>query len=364
MNNSKRTIKGPQKAKKPVKKLNRKLWIIPSIIIGILLVVAILFDQLYESVVITVDGDKLRLDDLRYYFYTVESQTDYINQLYGGTYWDMTYNETTGATVRDMAKQEAVSAALYNEIMYREAVNKDYTLSTEESDKIATDVASMLYEQNIPVELLDKNGFTGKYLTKVFGKLALADRYRQDVVDTLDIDDAGITETIIYDDYKQYDIEYLFITTKTSDAEGNSVPMEEAAKTAAYEKLKAQYDAALTTEDWSTLIVEEEKELKYQKDNFLVNDTTFTEEFKTMMIAMENNTISNIYEDESGYYLVRMINNNSSESYDKAVTDAIKQAEDAAFQTYYTENIINEHNFKINNSAIKSLRMGNITLVN
>jgi hypothetical protein len=58
-----------------------------------------------------------------------------------------------------------------------------------------------------------------------------------------------------------------------------------------------------------------------------------------------------------------MINNNSSETYDNTVRDAIKEKEEEAFSEEYMNNILPKHSFELNNKAISNLRMGRITLV-
>ncbi len=363
MNKSKKTIKARPTQKKTLKTINRKVWLIPTIILSIVLVFAITFDQLYERVLLNIDGTKYHLDDLRYYYYDVESRYDYINQIYGGGYWDMPYDETNNYTVAQVAAQEAISTSVYNEIMYKDAVAAGYTLTSEETEKIKSDVASLMYDQGHSAKMLEENGFTGDYLTNVMGKMTLAKRYRQDLIDTLDIDDAGIKAGISKEKYRQYDIQYLFISTMTQDDAGKSVAMSEADKTAAYEKIKGVYDKALTTEDWSTLVPEGETQLRYTANNFIPGDTTYDANLKAMMMEMNNGDISNIFEAENGYYIVRMVNNNSDEAYNEAVDQAITDAEDQEFQNYYAENFLSKHDIKINEKAVKALRMGSITLI-
>lgn len=366
MNSSKKTIKGPQKQetkKKEQKKINPKILLFISILLGVILAGAILFDQLYKRPILKIDDEKYYLDDLRYYFYTVEASYDYINQMYGGNYWDMPANEAGTVTVRDTAKQEAINTALYSEIIYKEALANNYTLTSEETDKVSTEVTSLLYDQGLSEKMLKENGFTGDYLTEALTKTTLAKRYKQDVIDAQDIDDEAIKSQFKLEDYRQYDIEYLFISTQTQDTAGKSIAMNEEEKKAAYDKLKAQYDKAKATEDWSTLVPEGEEQLKYQKTNFLESDTFFEDEFEAMMIGMENNEISDIYETADGYYLVRMINNNSTETFDRTVEESITKAEEEAFQAVYNEDILPKYDYKTNVSAIRSLRMGTITLI-
>lgn len=364
MNNSKKTIKGPQKdnKKEHKKPINPKIWIITSIVLGVFLVGAILFDKLYERPLITVDDDKYTLDDLTYYFYTVESSYDYINQLYGGSYWDMPANDAGTVSVRDAAKDEAINTALYYEIINKEVIAENYTLTKEENDQISTDITKLLYEQGLSDKMIKKNGFTGDYLTEMLTKTTLAKRYKQDKVDSFDIDDDGIKAGFTFEDYRQYDIEYLFVSTRTQDTAGNSVAMTEDEKKVAYDKINSVYEKAQGSEDWSTLIDEDEKELMHQKSSFLENDTNFDDDFEAMMMGMENDSISDIYETEDGYYIVRMLNNNSTESYDNVVSDAIKKAEDEAFQEYYETEILTKHTYKLHNNTIRNLKMGTITL--
>jgi len=361
VNNSKKLIYNPQEVKKTKKVRNPMIWIVTSIILVVILLGGVLFDQLYKRVILTIDGDKYNMDDLSYYFYGVESKYDYINQLYGGTYYD-TVEETTGLTYREAAKQEAVTTAIYNEIMYREAIANDYSLTAEEIEQNNTDITSMLTAE-VNKALLKKNPFTKKYLSNVMGKATLTARYRQDVIDTLDIDDEALKAEINLEDNRQYDVEYLHISTKVTNDDGTSVAMSEEEKAAAYAKINAVYETSLTTKDWSTLIPEGETELKYLASNFIKSDTKFSDEFKTMMMGMENNSVSEIYEAEDEYYIVRMINNNSTETYDSKVEEAITSAEDEAFSKVYAE-IIPKHKYIINEKELAKYKMGEITLVN
>lgn len=362
MNKSKR-IKNPKvTAATPKKKrINTKLIIISSSILVVLLVAALLFDQLYEKSILKINGDKYRMSDLTHYFYSIESQYDYYDQMFGGQYWDMSYDETSGVTMRDVAKQEAIEAALYNEILYREAVSEGYSLTEDEKKSVSDNVDNLLNQQ-LPEKVIKKNNFTKAYLTDIVEKTTLVARFRQDKIDSLDIDDEGIKAGIKYEDYRQYDIEYLTIPTTKTDDEGNSVEMTAEEKAAAYEKISALLDKAKVTEDWSTLVPEDEEELTYHTDYFVENDTNFSDEFKGMMMEMGNGQISDVYEAEDGYYIVRMVNNLSYESYDNAVSKAISDAESEGMNELYQE-IKAKYDVTINNSAVRALSMGNITLV-
>jgi foldase protein PrsA len=360
VNNSKKTIKYPKQEKKEKKRINPIIWIISSIVLVVALVGSLLFDQLYKRVILTIDDDKYYMEDLAYYFYGVESAYDYYNQMLGGQYWDMVVDQSTGSTTRDMAMKEALESSLFTEIVYREAVAQGYSLTDEEKETIKKDVTSQLDEQ-LTADIIKKNGFTEEYLTNIMSKTTLVTRYRQDIIDSLDIDDEGIKAGIDYDKYRQYDVEYVFLSTEKKDDDDKTVPMDENEKAAALDKINDFHEKALKAEDWSELIPKEEKEVVYREDSFLESDTVFSEDLKAKIIKMENNTISGVLEDESGYYFVRMINNNSTESYDDAVKKAITEAENEGFAKVYNE-IADKYQYKINTKALRRYKMGNITL--
>ncbi len=366
MNNSKK-LKAKKVKKdrlienKPITKIS-KPWIITAVVLVVILIGALLFDQFYEKTIMKIDGENYSMSDVAYYFYSVESSYDYYDQMFGGggAYWDMTYDEESGATVRDIAKGEAVDSAIYYEILYSEAVAEGYTLSDDEKTTISNDVKTLL-DTKLTSSQITKSKFTEEGLTEVLEKIALVTRYKGDKIDTFEINDAAIKEGINYDEYRQYDVEYLFISTNITDDEGNSVAMTEEEKSAAFDKINSFYETAKTTEDWSKLLPESEEEVTYADTNFLQSGSTFSEDMEAMMMAMENGDISDIYEAEAGYYVVRMKNNDSSESYLAAVESAISQAENEKFTEFYNE-ITTKHEYSTNDGALKSMTMGSITL--
>ena len=364
MNKSKKAIKSPLKSNKKQFTINPIVWIVIGAILGLALIVGILFDQLYKTPLVTIDEEKYYMEDMTYQFYTTESTYNYINQLYGGSYWDMPYSESSDMTVREYAKLEAINNVVFEIILYNEAKSKGYTLTQEELDKIDENINATLNNMELSEEFIKKNGFTAEYLKDVFTKNTLASRYKQDVIDTFDIDDDAIKAEINYDEYRQYNIEQLYISTqKTNEEDSSQEALNEDEKKAALDKITALKEKAIATEDWSTLISEDEEELKYRSRNFLSTDTNFSESLMNTMLAMENGDITEIIEEEDGYYVIRMIDNNSSETYDRTVDEAITKKEEEAFSKEYTGNILPKHTYKLNNKAIGNLRMGRITLV-
>lgn len=369
MNNSKKLqTKKVKKSRlieqKPITKISLP-WIIASAVLVLALIVAMLFDQLYAPALVKVDGKKYTVYDLAYYLYSVESNYEYYDSMFGGNgaYWDMTYDESTGATMRDAAKEEAIQSAIGIEILYNQAISENYTLTDEEKENISTQVDSV-WSNQLTASVISKNRFTKAKLTDIIGKTTLADRYRNDRIAALNIDEEAIKAEINYEDYRQYDVDYLFISTKTTNDDGESVDMTEDEKKAAFDKITEVLDQVATTEDWSTLVPEDETELTYSDDyGFTKSTGTFSDDLKSVIMAMNNGDVSDILEDpDKGYYIVKMVNNNSTESYDTEVENAITDEENEQFNTLYQEEILPNHSYTIYENALKRYTMGSITL--
>jgi foldase protein PrsA len=77
---------------------------------------------------------------------------------------------------------------------------------------------------------------------------------------------------------------------------------------------------------------------------------------------MANNDVSDVHQATTGYFIVRMKNNNSTERYDTEVANAKTKAENAEFDKIY-EKVKSTHKFKLNDKSIKKLKMGNLTII-
>jgi foldase protein PrsA len=362
LNSAKKITKNPS-LKKGKKKSAVNISIICYIVTGVLtiaLIVGVLFDRLYQPVLLTLNGDKYRMNDLAYYFYTTEVNFSSYGSMFGDNFWDMVGDPSSNETMRESAIEAAKDTALSNEIIYREAITNNYTLTDEEKKKIETDVTALMKEEGAK-KLIEKYDLTKSTLIDVYGKDTLSDRYRHDIIDAFDIDDDAIKATVKYDDYRQYDIEYLFISTQTTDEDGKTQPISSEDKSAAFDKINGLSEKTESTKEWSTLISKDEKELQYKKDSFIKTDDTFDKAFKKMMMTMKTNDVSHVYEAENGYYIVRMLNNNSSKSYDKAVDEAISTEENKRFSENYDKEILPKYKYKWNDKATGKIPMGSST---
>ncbi len=366
MNNSKKITPKKEKevkmSEKPITSIS-KPWIVTSLVLVVVLIGALLFDQLYSPTLMTVDGKKYNVKDLSYYLYIVESKYDSYNSMFGGNYWDSPIKED-GTTLRQEARKDAIAQALRATILYNEAVDKDYKLTDKEKKTVKTTVDNLLSKE-IPKDIIKKNHFTRSFLTKMVEGTTLVSRFREDKLKEAKIDKDGIKAKISYDKFRQYDIEYLYAATETTDENGKTTQLSDEKKKEAQEKLNSYYEKAKTAKDWSKVVPTDETAIIYKASKFVKADedsSSFSDEFKTELTKMKNGAVSEVTKGTNGYYIVRMVNHNSSERYDSEVNTAITTAENQAFDKIY-EGIKANHPNKLNNKAINRLKMGELTVI-
>ncbi|MDF2610802.1 MAG: putative rane protein [Lachnospiraceae bacterium] len=309
-----------------------------------------------DKLVVTVGDNKIYLSEMMYYIYAMELEGDYYNQMYqayGTNYWDMEYTE--GIPMRDMIKQYVMDTAILYEILYDKAVAAGETLTAEEETTIKTNAEQVLTELTDEQQII--TGLDNDILLELQEKLVLGQKYYEKLVVAYDIDEQAIQDGINYDEYRQCNTEFLFIPTISYDEEYNEVALTEDEKATAYSSMTAALEKVKAGEEFAT-VAEGDETLTNSTSNFIYGDTTVESAYQEAAISLENNEIaSDIIETESGYYIIKMNNNNSSESYDTAVTNAISEAENDAFAAEY-EVIKEDYPTTINTEVWDTIIMG------
>lgn len=396
MKTSKTTLqKTDVDGKKPVKRMEKdapsSVKAIVMSAIGIVLVIAMVVGMCIENfkpkTIMTIDGDKVTMKDAMYYLYTTEAQGNYMDMMYrsyGSSYWDM-QDQTTGQTYRESAKTQAQSTIQQYEILYKEAVKAGYKVNSEDKKSAQKDVKQI--RSNLSFEQKNKTGMTKGALTKAIEKKYCADRYKQDIIDGFDIDDQKIRDGVKKADFRQYDVQYYTISTKTQDKEGKTVDVDDETKKLYKAELEELAKRA-KTEDFDSLTpnaVEVTKEAKAsaepedKKDDkkkdkkeetkyystfnaegkFVAGDGTFTTKVEKVLKKMDNDQISDVIEGEDAYYLVKMVNNNDDEAYENEVKNQISTEENNQFNTWYSD-VESKHKVKIVQKEWDGITMGSI----
>ncbi|QHQ63021.1 hypothetical protein Ana3638_21400 [Anaerocolumna sedimenticola] len=316
-----------------------------------------------KSLVVTVGDNNIYLNEMMYYIFYVEStgaQYDAAYQQYTGqSYWDM--EVTDGVTMREQAKDYVMDMAEMYQILYDKAVKDGLSLTNDEKTQAGTNADQIL--TSISKDQLKLTGFTKDTLTKVQEKVMLGGKYYQKIIDGADIDYEGIKSTIKKEDYRQYNTEYLFAPTTKLDDNLKSVELTAEEKEAAKSSITDALAKVKAGEEFSK-IVEGNDKLSTSTLNFTANDTTTAEQaYKDAAMKLDKDAYTQDFvETDTGYYIIKMVDNNSTEAYDKAVSDATSKAEQDAFNAEY-EKIKKDYKITINTKVWDPIVMGKTTLV-
>lgn len=314
----------------------------------------------HSILVTTVGKSKIYLDEMMYYIFMNEYQLNQYDQVYqsymGKSYWDTEY--TKGVTMREFAKTSTLDNAVMYEILYDQARKEGYQLTTIEKKNVDQNVKQFM--QVITKEQLKKTGLTEQTVRRIVEKLMLADRYRQDLIDALPIDDQSLTAKIDRKKYRQYNTECLFIATTKKDQKGKEVEVSEAKKASYKKKMEAVLQEAKAGKTFAEIAKADEMITTTEK-NFVAGDQSASEEYQKAAMPLKNKEITDVVTTKEGYYVIRMKDNDSDESYQKACKEAITKEEEKQFNKKY-EKMKQSYPVKVEEAVWKNVVMGKMTL--
>lgn len=396
MNSAKRvsnqTIKSNKKQKKKVTDtgFNKTKLIIPAIcaVVVLFLIVMVCWENLHPKLIYTVNGEKVYLSDMMFDIYMTESTGEYMNSMYqqnyGSDYWSVENED--GITNAELLKDNTLTSSMQRDMMYKEAGEKGYALTEEETKKAEDDSKSAFTQ--LTADVKNKTGLSQAKILDYYKKKTLADRYKKDWIDTFAIDDEAITAGVKKEDFRQYDIQYYYIPYTKADAKGQQVAMTADEKSAAVAELKASYNDIVGLPDFTTYVASTDNaaasadtaatpspvpvgptappdsNIKYTSTNFVETDEkTFDPELLTAIKSMKNDDISeDVVEDSKGCYLIKMINNDDTESYITQCQTAISDAENEEFDKQIDNLEVEKYLIEVNDDEWDKVDFGNVTI--
>jgi len=359
-----------------------------------LIIAAIIFMVCWENhhprVIFTVNGEKTYLGDMMTDIYMTESTGQYMDSLYkqnyGATasYWNAETDD--GQTYGELLKDNTLEAAMQRAMLYNEAVAAGFTLS-EEDNANCEESATSTFDQ-LTAAVRNKTGLTKEAILAYYQKKTLADNYKASWIDTFEIDDealikeAGINET----DYRQYDIQYYYIPYGKQAEDGSQTTMTDAEKKAAVEELEASYKDIAGLKDFTTYInsstetpaegeeaeatkdegpkAPEGTNIKYSTKSFIEKDEdVFGDDLIKEIKKMDNNSITDgVVEDENGCYIIKMVENNSKESYESECEAVVTEEENKVFQEKIEELEVDKYFIEVNDKEWDKVEFGKVTI--
>lgn len=332
--------------------------------------------QFKPQTVLKINDTKFSMDNMMYPIYERESNylpsNDIYQQIMNTSVWDTAYmgsDPTVDSSVSNAEglKQEIMNAETEYEVLYREATKAGYKLTDEEKqdakDQAAKAVKGLSWSQKLQLSI-SKNK-----LTKRFEKRILADRYKEDKKKETDasVDENTAIASVSKDELREYDVQfYSFSKTSTDEESQSSVTRTEDEISNLEKDLKSLAKKAKKAEDFTKLVENEENsDIEYETASFTEKDgwaQYLSEDNLKKVKAMEKDEVSGVIKDETtGYYMVvKMIDNNSTKSYDEACDTAIEDAKNTAYYNWLDE-LKKNYNIKVYDSVWKDVTIGTVT---
>jgi foldase protein PrsA len=297
------------------------------------------------------------MEDFLYDIYGIEKEgnqlEDYYQKNLGFSYWDYEYQ---GSTMRDAARSSILTQVVMDEILSREAKKNGMTLTNQELTNIDTQIND--FTEPSTQDMLDSIGLTRKVLDRALTKKALSDIYYQELTKDFRIDETSIRNGLSKEDYREYKTECIYVPTVSGSGKSLSALNQEDMKVA-FNTISAVWKELVNGSGFDVLLNKYGK-LKYETRNFIKGNTVYEKEYQTAAKLLKNDEYSKIITTKSGYYIIHMLDNNSSDQYEQAVEDAVNSEKDKQFSEVY-KTIRKQYDITINHEYWDKIKIGSIT---
>lgn len=308
------------------------------------------------NVVVTIDDKKLTMEDFLYDIYLAELEKNTWNETYKETlgidYWDY---EFEGINMESLTKDTIMTRVILYEVLYDQATKISLSLTREEEDKAEADALNLI--QSMTEKQLEDSGLNKDILIKKFRKLSLGDKYYQVIIRDFEVNEQAIKSSIDPIEYREYKTECLYVPTVLTSYQ-SIVPLDEDELTEAYNKILNAKELIQSQIAFSE-IPNKIHGLTYYERNFIFDDNTAEEEYKDVAMNMENGEYSDIVSTKFGYYIIHMLDNDSSHRLEKAIDNTIQEKKMNQFNLYYDE-LLKEYNISINTDYWDKLELDSI----
>ena len=349
------------------------------IIIGILAILAgifvVCYTQLRPRAILTVKGpakdgkevkNTVNMPEAMYDIYQAEAMPN-MYAMYGMSFdWEDTTED--GDTYADTYKKTIMNGLKQREILYMCALKDNLTLTDEEKKAIQDEVKST--RDNMTDKQKKIKGLDESTMTKVFEKRKLGEKYKNNVIASLNIDEEALKKTVSKKDYRQYTLQYYTFAKKETDSSGESKEKDKATLDKALKDIKDLQKKAVKAKDFTKDLIETEENgntdkttgISYETRNLIETDTDFLDSKTLKTIKkMKNDEISDVIETEDGYYVIKMVNNNDPEAYDNQCQSVIQQEQENQFNTEYSNMIKSQYTAEAQSYWKGRVTLGGIT---
>lgn len=363
MNSAKKILKNNgEREQSPVKQSKGISKNMVLLIVGILLVAVlgggVCYVNLRPRTVLIVEGKdkdgksvthKVNYPEALYDIYQAEAMPN----MYAMYNMSFDWEDTTenGETYADMYKSQIMQTMKKREILYMAAQKKGLSLTDEEKKAIQEDVKNA--RKNMTDKQKKMKGLDEATLTTVMEKDKLGEKYKNSVIETLNIDEEALKKTVDKKSYRQYTLQYYMFAKTETDNKGNSKDKDAKSIAQGKKDMEALQKKAVKAKDFTKNVMTDKnddkiddnnKAISYSSKDLIETDEDFLDK-KTLkkVKAMKNGEVSDVLETKDGYYVIKMVNNNDPKAYNNQCESVISQEKESKFDETYKNTIKAEY---------------------
>ena len=258
-------------------------------------------------------------------------QHAYYVSLYGNEYdfWEIT--DSNGTKVKDGYKENAYASASYAFIFSQQAKNSGMVL--EEARRLAAATATEKFLLKFTAEQRAKCGMTEACIRENYERIFLAEQYIEKMTRDFKVDEDAIRATVDREDYRVYETDYLYVAKFDRDEDYKRVDFtpEESARR------KAAIDDALERVKGGESMVQVRSSyddiMGYGTSDFYRTQIDEDPEYNKAAMALKKGECT-LFERESSYYIILLVDNEKYSGYEEAVASAIETAQNTGIADY------------------------------
>jgi len=288
-----------------------------------------------ETVVVKVGEEEISMDKAMLLICSMERSGNYhsthYETQYGTDYWEMVYDDT-GRTTREVFKEQTMDTLIQYAVLYDCAVKNGMTLSAEELAENNADVERI--KESLSAEETERGGFTTEVLLDVCAWMMLAEKYYDKMTEGFGITRESVSEKVNKDDYKEFETEYIYLATTYYDENYELQEETTEIKEAYAQQMEDFYTEVLEGVTFEELATSESA-LIHNTRTFLADGTGAEAAYVEVASGLKVGEISRPVQTEYGIYLVKMLDDECTKSYEAAVDAAYEVERSEAFAAAY-----------------------------
>lgn len=314
-------------------------------------------EEYAKTTAVTVGDTEISMQKAMFLIYSMESQGNsyaaFYQSQYGVDYWNMVFEET-GLTTADVFKNETIDTLIQYAVLQDCAVKYGMTLTEEEQAENESFVEEI--KLVLTAEETERGGFTTENLREVCGWMMLAEKYYGKMTENLGVSEEAVRESISKEDYKEYETEYLYLATTYYDENYEICNESEEVMKARKEQMQTYYEKVLTGASFEELASSDEM-LIHNTRTFLAKGEGAEAAYIAEAAKLKVGEVCAPVQTEYGVYLVRMLDDECTKSYEAAVEAEYELQRSEAFEAAY-EVLLAEYEVTVNEAAWKDIIIG------